>query len=78
MSSITLFGAPDCKYCVKAKALLDEMGAKYNYVNVREDLKARDWMVEKTEQKSIPVIFAGSEIILGFTGNEDKIKALCQ
>lgn len=74
----TIFTAPDCPYCTKAKALMDEVGIEYVEINVREDLAARDWMVEKSGQKRIPVIFSGSEIIIGFTGNEDKIRALCQ
>ena len=59
MPKITIYTTGYCPYCVRAKALLDRKGAKYEEINA-EDQTVREQMVEKAGgRKTVPQIFIG-------------------
>lgn len=59
MQKITIYTTNTCPYCVRAKALLDRKGAKYEEINV-EDPALREAMIKKTNgRKTVPQIFIG-------------------
>ena len=64
--SITVYSTPTCPYCVKVKEFLKEKGLKYKEINVAEDRKELDNMVEKSGQMGVPVTEIDGKIIIGF------------
>ena len=75
---VKVFSTPSCPWCVKAKAFLKENKVKFADLDVAEDEKAREEMIEKSGQMGVPVILVvgddGSEtVIIGF--DEGKIRS---
>lgn len=65
-AKVKIYSTPTCPYCVMAKKFFDEKGVKYEDINVAEDEKARNEMVEKSGQMGVPVIDINGKIIVGF------------
>lgn len=63
---IRVFSTPTCPYCVTLKEFLKEKGFEYDDINVAEDDKARDEMIDRSGQMGVPVIDIDGEIIVGF------------
>lgn len=78
MSRFTVFGRPDCGYCVRSKQLLDAKGYEYRWVDINaEGISKAD--LEKTVGKpveTVPQIFHGQSHIGGFTELEEYVKGL--
>ena len=66
MSKVTVYSTPTCPWCKKVKEYLSEKKVNFIEVNVAEDDKAREEMVQKSGQMGVPVIIIGEEIIIGF------------
>ena len=70
--NVKIYTTASCPWCVKAKDFFKKNKVKYAEVNVTEDEKARDEMIEKTGQMGVPVIEITKEgekeptIIVGF------------
>ena len=59
MQKIIIYTTSTCPYCVRAKALLDRKGAKYQEINA-EDTAVREEMILKASgRKTVPQIFIG-------------------
>ena len=71
---VIVYSTPVCPWCIKAKDFLKENKIPYEEKNVMEDQDAAKFMIEKTQQRGVPVIQIGDEFIVGF--NPDKIKEL--
>lgn len=72
MKKITIYTTSVCPYCVRAKALLDSKGLKYEEINV-EDAKAREKMLERSGgMRTVPQIFIGDVHV----GGSDDLHAL--
>lgn len=63
---IKVFSTETCPWCVKAKDYLKSKGLEYADLNVREDMEARDEMISKSNQMSVPVLDINGKIIVGF------------
>jgi len=72
MTKVKIYSTPTCPFCKRAKAFFKEHNIEYEDVNVAEDEKARDEMVEKSGQMGVPVIEIGDKIIVGFDEQELK------
>ncbi len=72
MNKVKIYSTPTCPFCKKAKEFLKKHNVEYEDINVAENEKARDEMIEKSGQMSVPVIEIGNEIIVGF--NEQELK----
>ena len=57
---IKVYSTPTCPWCKKAKQFLDANGVAYQDLNVAQDRVARDEMVKKSSQTSVPVIIIDS------------------
>jgi glutaredoxin len=53
---VTIFGADWCRDCRRSKALLDEIGVDYTYVDVEQDVSAAARAEAISGRKSIPVV----------------------
>ncbi|CDI48897.1 glutaredoxin domain-containing protein [Clostridium tetani] len=63
---VKVYSTPTCPYCKKAKAYFDSKNIEYKDVNVAQDEKEKEEMIEKSGQQSVPVIDINGEIIVGF------------
>ncbi|WP_282804287.1 glutaredoxin family protein [Clostridium tetani] len=63
---IKVYSTPTCPYCKKAKAYFDSKNVEYKDVNVAQDEKEKEEMIEKSGQQSVPVIDINGEFIVGF------------
>lgn len=66
MAKVRVFSTPICPYCMTLKKFLTEKGIEFEAIDVTEDLKAQDEMLEKTKQSTVPVIDIDGEFIVGF------------
>lgn len=69
--NIKIYSTPTCPYCHMLKEYLDEKGFAYEDINVAQDLKAREEMVEKSGQMGVPVADFDGEIVVGF--NKERV-----
>lgn len=65
-ANVTVYSTSWCGFCVQAKKYFDSINVKYSDVNVEEDQKAAEDMVQKSGQMGVPVIEIGEHIIVGF------------
>lgn len=77
IESVKVYSTPTCPWCAKAKDFLKKKKIKFEDINVAEDEKARDEMVEKSSQMGVPVIIVekddgSEEVIVGF--DQGKLK----
>ncbi|HLC82557.1 MAG TPA: glutaredoxin domain-containing protein [Bacteroidia bacterium] len=75
MTKVKIYSTPTCPFCKRAKEFFKKHNVEYEDVNVAENEKSRDEMVEKSGQMGVPVIEIGDKIIVGFDEQELK-KAL--
>ena len=55
-----------CPYCTTLKEFLKERGVEFEEIDVSQDEKAMQEMVEKTGQMGVPVLEVDGEIVVGF------------
>ena len=64
---VTVYTTDICPYCTAAKDLLKENSIDYKEVNVTNDGEKREWLREKTGQRTVPQIFFDDESIGGYS-----------
>ena len=57
---VIVYGKPNCPYCDKAKATLEDRGIEYKYLDIVEDPTLKEFLVEKG-LKTVPQIFVNEE-----------------
>lgn len=72
MADVKVYTTSTCPWCVKVKDFLKEHKIKFKEVNVGEDAKAAEQMVERTGQQGVPVIEIDEEFVVGFNVAELK------
>ncbi len=63
---VRVFSTQMCPYCVTLKEFLKEKNIEFEDIDVSQDKKALDEMVEKSDQMGVPVVEIGGEIVVGF------------
>ncbi|MFH1661919.1 MAG: glutaredoxin domain-containing protein [Candidatus Falkowbacteria bacterium] len=71
---VRVFSTPTCPYCVTLKEYLKENNIEFEDIDVSQNEKALDEMVEKSNQMGVPVVDIGGEFIIGF--DKEKINQL--
>ncbi len=66
MKKITIYTADYCGFCHAAKALLTRKGVPFDDIDVTHDPAARQDVVQRSGQSTVPQIFIGDESIGGF------------
>ena len=66
MKKIILYTKPNCPYCVKAKALFNELGAEYEEIDVIDNPDLRQHAIEKYQWLTVPMIIVGEEFLGGY------------
>ncbi len=64
--NVTVYSTPTCPYCKMAKEFLDEKGVAYEDVNVADDKKKAQEMIDKSGQMGVPVIDIDGDMVVGF------------
>ena len=72
MAEVKVYTTSTCGWCVKVKDFLKEHEIKFKEVNVGEDAKAAEQMVEKTGQQGVPVIEIDDQFVVGYNVPELK------
>lgn len=73
MAKITIYTTPFCPYCSGAKTLLKSKGQTWTEIDVSEDEKIREKMIERSGgRRTTPQIFIDGKHIGGF----DDLRAL--
>ena len=67
MAQVKIYTKKNCPYCVRAKALLDRKGVRYEEIDAEGNDALRAWLVEATGQRTVPQIFAGERSLGGFS-----------
>ena len=65
MPPVTIYTRRFCGYCTAAKALLDEMGVKFEEIDVSVAPEKRSEMIERSGRFTFPQIFIGTRHIGG-------------
>jgi len=63
---VKVYSTPTCPWCVKVKDYLKSLHVAYEDVNVAADIEAARAMVQRTNQRGVPVIEIGEAFIVGF------------
>lgn len=63
---VKVYSTTVCPWCVKAKKYLESKKVEFIDLNVAEDMEAREEMLSKTKQMSVPVLDVNGTIIIGF------------
>jgi glutaredoxin 3 len=62
---ITIYSAPWCPYCQRAKSLLQEKRLGFREINVEEADGLREEMIARSRRGTVPQIFVGERHIGG-------------
>jgi len=71
---IKLYVTPICPYCVTLKSFLKEHSIEFQEIDVSQNDKLIDEIIEKTGQMGVPVMDVNGELIVGF--DKEKISKL--
>lgn len=64
---ILIYTVPNCPYCARAKAYFTEKGVEFREVDViANDKEFAKEMIEKSGQKTVPVVDISGVIVVGF------------
>jgi glutaredoxin-like YruB-family protein len=69
--TITVYSTPTCPWCKKLKEYLKEKKVSFKDLDVSTNEKAKNEMVEKSNQMGVPVSDINGTVIVGF--NIEKI-----
>lgn len=65
MKKITLYTKDYCPYCDRAKRLLNEIGAKYEEIDITHTPEVMQELVKKSGLMTVPQIFADDKCLGG-------------
>ena len=66
MTKIKIYTTPSCVYCKMAKTYFTEHNVPYEELNVANDARLQQEMIQKSGQMGVPVIDIDGKIIIGF------------
>ena len=64
--NVSIYTTPTCHFCQMSKEYFKANNVNYTEFNVAADEEKRKEMVEKSGQMGVPVVFIGSEMVIGF------------
>ena len=67
MQPVVVYTTDTCGFCRMAKDLLKRKQVPFKEVDVTDDDDARDALVLRTQQRTVPQIFIGETHVGGFT-----------
>ena len=71
MNTIKVYGANWCEDTARTREQLDELGVKYEYINVEQDAAANKWITEQNNGKrKTPTVDLGEKLLFEPTNQE--------
>jgi glutaredoxin-like YruB-family protein len=70
---VKVFSTPSCAYCFTLKEFLKEHKIEFEDINVAENAKEREEIIQKSGQREVPIVEIDGQIVVGF----DK-KRICE
>lgn len=64
---IEIYSINNCGYCESAKSLLKSKGLDFTEINLHDDEKKRQELIERTSHRTMPQVFVDDEFIGGYT-----------
>ena len=74
MAKVRVFSTTTCPYCVTLKEYLKDNNIVFEDIDVSQNEKAADEMIQKSGQMGVPVIDIDGQFIVGF--DKEKISEL--
>jgi len=68
---VKIYSTPTCPYCVTLKNFLKDKGVEFEDIDVSQNQKELEEMVQKSGQMGVPVVNIDDQIVVGF--DRDKI-----
>ena len=69
-----VWSKPNCPFCVKAKALLDQKGIEYEVREIGSGFTREDLLAAVPQAKTVPQIFLDNKLVGGYTELESLFK----
>ena len=66
-TAVRIYTTNYCGYCTAAKALLKQRGVTFQEIDCSSDPTTRQWLIEKTGQRTVPQIFIGEVAVGGYS-----------
>jgi glutaredoxin 3 len=66
LAQVVMYRTPFCPYCMRAQALLRRKGVQPQEVDVSGDPAKRRWLVDATQQTTVPQIFINGVSVGGY------------
>ena len=66
MKNVEIYSTPSCHFCHMAKDYFKENNIAYTEYDVASNLEKRNEMIEKSEQRGVPVIIIDGDLTVGF------------
>ncbi len=66
VKEVKVYSTPTCPWCMKAKKFLQDNGVSFQSLDVASDSQAREEMIKKSGQMSVPQIEIGGELTVGY------------
>lgn len=64
-AKVVIYTTPWCPYCIRAKQLLDQKGAKFKEIDVSRDAEKRKEMEKKSRRRTVPQIWINEQHVGG-------------
>lgn len=74
MMFVKIYGTSTCRFCIKAKELVEDLGIPFQYVNISQDEKARRFVLDELKETKIPQCFINNDHIGGYTELREALK----
>jgi glutaredoxin 3 len=74
MAEVKIYTTQLCPYCIRAKALLNRKGVRFEEIDVARNRELRRWLSDRTGRQTVPQIFINGQSVGGY----DDIAALDQ
>lgn len=71
---IKVYSTKFCPYCISLKQFLKQHDVEFEDIDVSEDPKIQEEMINKSGQMGVPVVDVDGEIVIGF--DRDKLVEL--
>jgi glutaredoxin 3 len=66
-ADVTIYVTAYCGFCIRAKRLLTEKGARFTEINVEGRGDLRTWLRQVSGQHTVPQVFINGRSVGGFT-----------
>ena len=64
-AAVTMYTGGFCPYCMRARALLESKGVKWQEIDIEADAAKRAEMIARSGRRSVPQIFIGEHHVGG-------------